>query len=134
MSHGPAPDVQRLENLDRAVDAVTAGARAWTLGGDENKLSQCIIAPNQKIRNDIAARLTADKLPTLIIEADNRDKGDSNAIRLATMHRAKGLEFDRVTVVVSKSVLDGPDAEETERKMLYVALTRAKREARIVAY
>ena len=45
------------------------------------------------------------------------------------MHRAKGLEFDCVIVVAPESFL-GP-AEETAgyRRLLYVALTRAKRGA-----
>jgi superfamily I DNA/RNA helicase len=72
--------------------------------------------------------------PICLINSDHRDKPDPDPIRIATMHRAKGIEFDRVIVMVSKSVLDGPAAAETERMLLYVALTRAKREAEIVAY
>lgn len=134
LSHGPLPDIQRTDNLDRAIETACASAVAWQAVSDEHALTQCIIVPNSKIQTDMANALSLKAAPTFLIDADHRDKGDIDAIRLATMHRAKGLEFDRVTVLVSKNVLDGPDADETERKMLYVALTRAKREARIVAY
>lgn len=50
-------------------------------------------------------------------------------VHLATMHRAKGLEFDCVMVVAPKSYLGVAEETETQRKLLYVALTRAKRGA-----
>ena len=48
------------------------------------------------------------------------------------MHRAKGLEFDCVMVVAPKSYLGVPEEAETQRKLLYVALTRAKRGAMLL--
>lgn len=45
------------------------------------------------------------------------------------MHRAKGLEFDRVLVVAPKSYFGVPLETDSQRKLIYVALTRAKREA-----
>jgi hypothetical protein len=134
LSHGPLPDIRRTVNLDRGIETAIDGALTWRSESQVRILSQCLIVPNGKIRSDIANALSRKDAPIILIDADHRDKGDTDAIRLATMHRAKGLEFDRVTVLVSKSVLDGPNAEETDRKLLYVALTRAKREARIVAY
>lgn len=50
-------------------------------------------------------------------------------IHLATMHRAKGLEFDCVVVVTPSSYLGPIEESEAKRKLLYVALTRAKRGA-----
>jgi len=48
------------------------------------------------------------------------------------MHRAKGLEFDAVVVVAPQSYFG--DVEETmnQRKLMYVALTRAKRAAMLI--
>ncbi len=43
---------------------------------------------------------------------------------LATMHRAKGLEFDCVMVVAPESYLGLAEETEAQRKLLYVALTR----------
>jgi superfamily I DNA/RNA helicase len=47
----------------------------------------------------------------------------------ATMHSAKGLEFDRVIVVTPSGYLGVPTETEPTRKLICVALTRAKREA-----
>jgi len=45
------------------------------------------------------------------------------------MHRAKGLEFDRVVVIAPTPFLGDPKETGSQRKLIYVALTRAKREA-----
>jgi len=42
-----------------------------------------------------------------------------------TLHRAKGLEFDAVAIVINHTL----DAEL--RKLVYVGMTRAKRAARL---
>ncbi|MEW8508858.1 MAG: ATP-binding domain-containing protein [Candidatus Thiodiazotropha sp.] len=42
-----------------------------------------------------------------------------------TLHRAKGLEFDAVAIVVNKEM------NENMRRLVYVGLTRAKRAAKL---
>lgn len=55
-------------------------------------------------------------------------------ISVMTMHGAKGLEFDRVFLPdVNEGIIPGrqsasPEALEEERRLLYVAITRAKKE------
>ena len=66
---------------------------------------------------------------------DNRISSDKNVIKLITMHNTKGLEFDRVFVTgLEDSIIPGnrsgqsdKDIEE-ERRIFYVAITRAKKE------
>ncbi len=58
-------------------------------------------------------------------------------IQLCTMHAAKGLEFDRVFLPdVNEGIIPGKrcvtkDALEEERRLLYVAITRARNELEI---
>ena len=63
------------------------------------------------------------------------DTDDDERIRLTSIHQAKGLEFDVVFVVMlcdglfpSSRSLENPEAEEEERRLFYVATTRAKNE------
>lgn len=72
-------------------------------------------------------------IPTVVIDKDQTLAASPDAVRFAILHRAKGLEFDRV--VVGRQAALG-DVEETayERRLLYVALTRAKREAGLILY
>ncbi len=51
---------------------------------------------------------------------------------LASMHRAKGLEFDQVVVVSPSEYLGDPIETDSKRKLLYVALTRAKKESALI--
>ena len=68
---------------------------------------------------------------TLLSDTDEMD--DSNYVTLATIHAVKGLEFGCVFVCgmeenimpVSRAVMNDDDMEE-ERRLAYVAITRAK--------
>ncbi len=60
---------------------------------------------------------------------------EDERLRLSTVHQAKGLEFDTVFVIMlcdglfpTHRSLDRPDALEEERRLFYVAITRAERE------
>ncbi|MHB8522398.1 MAG: ATP-dependent helicase [Limisphaerales bacterium] len=67
---------------------------------------------------------------------DNRPAStDTEQLRLSTIHQAKGLEFDVVFVIMlcdglfpSARSLNRPENEEEERRLFYVAITRARNE------
>ncbi|MDB6021953.1 MAG: UvrD/REP helicase [Pedosphaera sp.] len=74
-------------------------------------------------------------LSNLEAEADQRANNDTEQIRLSTIHQAKGLEFDVVFLIMlcdgmfpSARSLNNPEGEEEERRLLYVAITRARNE------
>ncbi len=69
-----------------------------------------------------------------IIEASTKDKDDST-LTLSTIHSAKGLEWDTVFVInlvngafPNERALSEAGGEEEERRLFYVAVTRAQRE------
>lgn len=71
------------------------------------------------------------------VEADDQQarEADDERIRLSTIHQAKGLEFRVVFVIMlcdglfpSARSIDHPEGEEEERRLFYVAVTRAKDE------
>jgi DNA helicase-2/ATP-dependent DNA helicase PcrA len=70
---------------------------------------------------------------TLITDADN-DTGNEDTVKLMTVHAAKGLEFDCVFVVGLEETLfpsgmsvNTREELEEERRLFYVAVTRAKK-------
>jgi DNA helicase-2/ATP-dependent DNA helicase PcrA len=68
----------------------------------------------------------------LMTDADEEDKSDSNKLKLMTIHAAKGLEFPYVYVVgmeenmFPSSMVQSQAEFEEERRLFYVAITRAK--------
>ncbi len=69
---------------------------------------------------------------TLLTDAD-KDTGDNDRVKLMTIHAAKGLEFSSVYVVgleenlfPSMLSLNSREDLEEERRLFYVAITRAK--------
>ena len=68
-------------------------------------------------------------------EAAPNQTGDKEAVNLSTVHQAKGLEFHTVFVIwltdgmfPSSRSIDTREALEEERRLFYVAITRAKDE------
>ncbi|MDR1200220.1 MAG: exodeoxyribonuclease V subunit gamma [Tannerellaceae bacterium] len=70
---------------------------------------------------------------SLLTDQDNNKEENTNKVTLMTIHAAKGLEFKNVFVVGLEEDLfpslmskDNPRAIEEERRLFYVAITRAE--------
>ncbi len=80
--------------------------------------------------------LTQLSLLTNVEAEDNQSSTkDTEQIKLSTIHQAKGLEFDVVFVIMlcdglfpSSRSVESPEGEEEERRLFYVAITRARNE------
>ncbi len=78
-------------------------------------------------------------LETALLSDANEYKNDNNRVNLMTVHAVKGLEFDYVFIVGLEegifphinSMMDKSELEE-ERRLCYVALTRAKKKVYLV--
>ena len=75
----------------------------------------------------------SDFLNSVTLSSDTDDMNTGNAVSIATIHSAKGLEFPCVFVVgLDEKILplarssDDEDELEEERRLMYVAVTRAK--------
>ena len=74
-------------------------------------------------------------LTNIETEEERPADDDQEQLRQATIHQAKGLEFKVVFVIMlcdgmfpSNRSLDSVEGEEEERRLFYVAITRAKDE------
>lgn len=73
----------------------------------------------------------------LLTDMDNKEDEEGNdKVTLMTVHSAKGLEYKYIYIVgceeglfPSERAMESPDGLEEERRLFYVALTRAKAEA-----
>lgn len=74
-----------------------------------------------------------------MLKEQNKKNGEKEGVNLMTMHAAKGLEFDTVFVIETnegscpyKKAIADEEIEE-ERRLFYVAMTRAKRKL-VISY
>lgn len=133
LSHGPAPSIIEVTGIEGAAEQVLGFVKAFREGHDAGNVpSICVIAASEKHREVLAKQAQKSGLScvTITAQANHSDSGD--AVHFATMHRAKGLEFDAVVVVAPKSYLGRPEETGNQRKLIYVALTRAKQAAAMV--
>ena len=74
-------------------------------------------------------------MQNIMLQTDQDNEDDGNRVTLMTVHSAKGLEYDYIYIVgmeegllpSKRSVESLADLEE-ERRLMYVAITRAKKE------
>jgi len=138
--HGDAPLVRGFD--DPAEEQRFLVDTLRQLRNEQQTLSStCISARTNRAIEKLNGMLQAEGFTTRVINADESDDPSDPALRLATMHRVKGLEFDQVFMpgltaeqVPLRRILDGcPDElskemfEQQERSLLHVAATRAKK-------
>lgn len=133
LSHGPSPLVLEANSMEDAISLAIANVKKWRdEDADGHIKSTCVIASSQVVRDSFARQFSLADFATSVIDASQNLSADAKAVHFATMHRAKGLEFDRVIVVAPASYLGVPVDTEAQRKLIYVALTRAKRDSVLI--
>lgn len=93
-----------------------------------NSLSNSV----REFEENNAGATIVDYLESVTLSS-NMDSDDGNGVVIATVHGAKGLEFDTVFVVGCEEKIfpisrDDKDDLEEERRLMYVAVTRAKKD------
>lgn len=133
LSHGPAPSVVSVDGLESAAAQASGFIRQLQAeAGEGAKPTICVIASSEKNREAMAKQLLAAGFPGVTISAQSNHADAREAVHFATMHRAKGLEFDAVIVVAPASYFGSVEESVNHRKLVYVALTRAKRAAMLL--
>jgi superfamily I DNA/RNA helicase len=137
LSHGPVPQVVNLDGIEpatkRAIDAVQ-GWRSQDAANASHPASICVIANTRAVRDTMARQFGGAGHKVALIDENHNLSQDPEIIHFATMHRAKGLEFDKVVVAAPSAFFGSAEETASQRKLVYVALTRAKREAALLKY
>lgn len=146
LMHGTVPEIIATVNANEEFDAILAKVKGLIDSGVTAK-NICVVARTHKLLDDYIAHFTSSGIRCYEIKGNKADDRGLDGIRVATMHRVKGLEFQYVFVVAANnriiplaSAIDHTDAvseQETmtaEKCLLYVALTRAQKGAYISGY
>jgi DNA helicase II / ATP-dependent DNA helicase PcrA len=119
LKEGKSPEeISRYENIEELLNAIKAFTEAAETNGEPSILEAYMA--------NVA----------LLTDQDNENEEDRNKVTLMTMHSAKGLEFKHVYIVGMEDTLfpspmsSGTVRElEEERRLFYVAVTRAEKQA-----
>ncbi|WP_088282282.1 UvrD-helicase domain-containing protein [Ideonella sp. A 288] len=140
----------RIENLEELVNAAEAfvtqegfGKDAVALPVDEigpgsiagapaGALPPAELAPDAET-GEIVSPLAAFLTHAALEAGDNQAQAGQDAVQLMTVHSAKGLEFDAVFITgleeglfPHENSMSDADGLEEERRLMYVAITRAR--------
>ena len=130
LSHGPAPKTLTFQHMEDALQSLLQTVQA----GLSEARSVCVIVPTKQDTVAVQGALKAAKLPTTILGPDERDNPDSKSVRISTMHRAKGLEFDEVILLLPQDCRGMKSSTDDLNRLQYVAMTRAKKVATLLRY
>jgi superfamily I DNA/RNA helicase len=131
---GPEPEFQPCDSFDDELKVI----REWIEGIKKSNGEHviCVAARTNKERSEYASSLKAAGLSVHEITDKEHDIADPKPVRLSTMHRIKGLEFDHVCLA-GLGNLEWDSMEESRREMekclLHVAATRTKNSVLVTA-
>ena len=135
--HGEQPMIFHLADFKEEADIIIKQIQALLANGVRSQ-DICITARTKHIFERYASAMNCAGIETYALGQDSADNDERSGVRVSTMHRIKGLEFQYVflagindgVVPESKALMtDDPvefrDAIFNERALLHVAATRA---------
>ena len=143
--HGIKPVTETYGDADAEMAAAIEHVKALVASGAADS-EICITARTNRAVESIKRALDNAGMTSHELRRTTADERRKSGVRIGTMHRIKGLEFDHVLVVGAGSdtipypaallvddELSRREAEWRERALLYVAGTRGRRSLRITA-
>jgi superfamily I DNA/RNA helicase len=149
---GSPISINKYETAKEEAAFIASSIKKNILKGNNYKDFAILVRAN-KLMNVIKATLTSEGIPYKLLEKDEKpfsvesvmshdadlDSKQEEAVTLITVHSSKGLEYKCVFLIgleqgcfPSRYMMKGPLLEE-ERRLLYVAMTRAK-EKLVITY
>jgi len=145
LMHGVDPEVHPFDTFSDEIRFLVEYLSRF----DEEGLNQvCVVARTGQLLDQYEGAIRANSIPTYSIRRTRPEDRSAPGVRLATMHRVKGLEFERVVITganddvipLSQALAgavgdsDKELREKRERSLLYVAATRARSEVHVTCH
>lgn len=124
---GPEPVFESFQSYEEKVRRIAAWYR--NIRKSESSHVACVAVHTNSERWRYANALTEHGCSVLEITRESMDVDDPTPLRLITMHRIKGLEFDHVCLADCyplDSANQSVERQNSERCLLHVAATRTK--------
>ena len=146
LTHGENPIIKSFNNANDEFDFILSEIKK--LRDNSVALTDiCVVARTKKLVDDYIALFTKAGIQSYAIKRNKVDDRSFDGLRVATMHRVKGLEFKYVFIAaVNNRIIPLPSAINktdsvseaesitSEKCLLYVAMTRAQKGVYITSY
>lgn len=146
LTHGLKPEIRNFKDAGEELEYLVSQIKQLREQGIPlNNI--CVVARTKKLTEDYIANFTKNGIRCFAIKRNKSDDRSFDGLRVATMHRVKGLEFQYVfiaavnnRIVPLQSAINRTDAVSeaesmtSEKCLLYVAITRAQKGAYITSY
>ncbi|MDR2561575.1 MAG: UvrD-helicase domain-containing protein [Holophagales bacterium] len=146
LTHGDYPCVKHFKAAAQECAFITDEVKRLAESGVKHK-DICLVARTHNLLDGYTKAFREAGIRAFEIKASKSDDRNCDGVRVATMHRVKGLEFQYVFVAAANSRIvplasainaaDEVSKQECltlEKCLLYVALTRAQKAAFITSY
>ena len=146
LTHGEKPVIKNFAGANQEFDFILDEIKGLRDSGVA-LTDICIVARTKKLVDDYLSLFTKAGIRSYAIKRNKVDDRSFEGVRVATMHRVKGLEFKYVFIVaVNNRIIPLPAAinrtdavseAETmtsEKCLLYVAMTRAQKGVYLTGY
>ena len=148
LMHGVMPVVRSFPSFEEEVNFIINYLKQRYKDGKHNLRDVCLVARTKNLLEQYASALDSQGVEYCFIKRSLPEDRNAPGVRIATMHRVKGLEFDRIIVSgVSEGIVplasalrdcatrtDRKEIEVQERSLLYVAATRARKEVLVTCF
>lgn len=144
--HGTQPELRHFSSFDEEVQGIASWLRD---AADSSSFSDtCLVARTNKLLSEYEAALAKNGVDTYRVKRSEPEDRREPGLRIATLHRVKGLEFENVILAgANKGVIPldvavsgtddhtvQADNEFQERALVYVASTRARRALLVTSF
>ena len=134
-------DESRLQNVEELINSIKVFVDEHQAGSEAEETTEAAVVPpvDEPQEGVVSGPVTLDRWLqeiALLTDMDNSKEDDTPRVTLLTVHASKGLEFKYTYIVGMEENLfpsqhgssSAEDIEE-ERRLFYVALTRAEKRA-----
>lgn len=146
LTHGEKPIIENFGNANDEFAFILGEVKKLKNSGVA-LTDICVVARTKKLVDDYIALFTRAGIRSYAIKRNKADDRSYDGLRVATMHRVKGLEFKYVFIAaVNNRIIPLPSAINktdpvseaesitSEKCLLYVAMTRAQKGVYITSY
>lgn len=145
LTRGPAPKLRSFASFEEQARGIVGYLSE--IREDEWR-GVCVVARTTTEMKNVQRAVVDAGIEVLRLSKKASDDPHRTGVRFATMHRVKGLEFDRVLIASANrglipleavlrrltGAVERDEAMTAERALVHVAATRAKRELLIFSY